>query len=49
MVKLKEIQNILSNLDGDYNVIICPTNGDGANDTIIEINITQGAILVKCE
>lgn len=49
MVKLKEIQSIISSLDGDYNVIICPTDGDGSNDTIIEINISQGTVCIKCE
>ena len=49
MVKLKEIQNIIGNLDGDYNVLICPTDGDGSNDAIIEINISQGTVYIKCE
>lgn len=49
MVKLKEIQSIISSLDGDYNVIICPTDRDSSNDIIIEINISQGTVYIKCE
>lgn len=49
MVKLKDLKNIIKNLDDDYNVIICKTDGDGSNDTIVEVNISTGTICIKCE